>query len=119
VSEEENVKLALLIPFPVQEFNSIGAAYKEAKRREENGIWRGINKVLVVAEKISCVGGEIKEEKKEKAVLASEYSSCPFSLRSKTFMEDIRTIESFQSGKEVICIVEKTILPPEKEKVKT
>lgn len=117
MSEGKNLKLALLIPFPIEEFNSIGAAYKEAKRREDHGIWRGINKVFVVTKKIFCIDGKTKETKEEKAILVFEYYNCPFSLESETFMEDIRTIEDFQNGREVICIVEKTFLPPEKEKV--
>ncbi|MCX6760572.1 MAG: hypothetical protein NTZ84_00470 [Candidatus Nealsonbacteria bacterium] len=118
MAEGKNVDFAVLIPVPVEEFKSIGSAYNEAKRREEHGIWRGINKILAVTEKISCVGGEIKEEKEEKVILAFEYSRCPFSPKSETFMENIRTIESFQSGRDVICIVEKIFILPEK-KVKT
>lgn len=118
MKEEKNVDFAILIPFPIEEFKSVGSAYNEAKRREEHGIWRGMNKVLAISETISCVDGEIKETKEEKVILAFEYSRCPFSPKSETFMENIRTIESFQSGRDVICIVDKIFILPEK-KVKT
>jgi len=115
----KDVRIALLIPLPIERFESQGGAYREAKRRERNNILRGINRVLIVTEEISYTDGEIKRESEEETyVLAYEYSSCCFSPGSDGFMKDIMTIEGFRSGQYAICIVKEVIDPPKEQNPK-
>ena len=113
MTERRDVRIALLVPLPIERFESQGGAYREARRRERNNILRGINRILIVAEEIYCTNGEIKRKNSEETyILAYEYSFCCFSPDSDGFMKDIMTIEGFRCGEYAICIVKEVIDPP-------